>query len=248
MCYRSLLIHRAEVVYQQKNKLKSPAHFLGLIMQVFTYTPPSIPWLDIRYIDEDIIVINKPSGLLSNPGMAEHTFDSAVTRLQKRYRETILVHRLDCDTSGVMVFARTKQAESNLKTQFQNKETKKEYIAEILGQLTKKAGTIDLSLGKDEKKVPLQKPRKDGRKAVTHYQVIEERAENSLVKLTPETGRTHQLRVHMLALGHAILGDEFYASDKAKQMRNRLSLHAHKLTFSHPTSNKKMTFVSQHPF
>ncbi|RYV02226.1 RNA pseudouridine synthase [Shewanella sp. OPT22] len=217
-------------------------------MQFFTYTPPSVPWLDLRYIDEQVIIINKPSGLLSNPGMAEHTFDSAITRLQKVYPETILVHRLDCDTSGVMVFARTKQAESNLKTQFQNKETEKEYIAEIEGKLTKKSGTIDLSLGKDEKRIPLQKPRKDGRKAVTHYQIIEERSDNSLIKLTPETGRTHQLRVHMLALGHPILGDDFYATDCIKHKRHRLSLHAQKLSFTHPNTQKKMTFFSKHPF
>ncbi len=217
-------------------------------MQVFKYTPPSIPWLDIRYIDNDIIVINKPSGLLSNPGMAEHTYDCAVTRLQQLHPETILVHRLDCDTSGIMVFARTKQAESNLKTQFQNKVTQKEYIAEIIGHLTKSSGTIDLNLGKDEKRIPLQKPRKDGRKAITHYQVIEERADNSLMKLTPETGRTHQLRVHMLALGHPILGDDFYATEDVKSKRSRLSLHAQRLSFSHPSNQQKMTFFSWHPF
>ncbi|MBM7071242.1 RluA family pseudouridine synthase [Shewanella sp. 202IG2-18] len=217
-------------------------------MQVFIYTPPSVPWLDLRYIDEDIIIINKPSGLLSNPGMAEHTFDSAVTRLQELYPETILVHRLDCDTSGIMVFARTKQAESNLKTQFQNKETQKEYIAEIEGHLMKESGTIDLSLGKDEKRVPLQKPKKDGRKAVTHYQVLEERNDNTLIKLLPETGRTHQLRVHMLALGHPILGDEFYANKSVIAKRQRLSLHARKLSFTHPMTKEWMSFVSKHSF
>ena len=217
-------------------------------MKIFKYQPPAVPWLDIRYIDTHIIVVNKPSGLLSNPGMAAHTHDCLLTRLQQLYPETILVHRLDCDTSGIMVFARNKKAESNLKTQFQNKVTEKEYIAEINGSLIQKNGVIDLALGKDESNPPLQKPRKDGRQAVTHYQILQTRNDHSLIELKPETGRTHQLRVHMLALGHPILGDDFYADETAKNKRLRLSLHAQKLTFSHPSTQEKMTFISKHPF
>ena len=94
-------------------------------MQIFDYQPPAVPWLDIRYKDRDLIIINKPSGLLSNPGRAAHTFDCALTRLQSLYPETILVHRLDCATSGIMVVARNKKAESHLKTQFQDRQSKK---------------------------------------------------------------------------------------------------------------------------
>ena len=94
-------------------------------MQIFTYQPPTIPWLDLRYVDRDIIIINKPSGLLSNPGIADYTHDCALTRIQQRFKDAILVHRLDCSTSGVMVFARNKKAESNLKTQFKIEKHKK---------------------------------------------------------------------------------------------------------------------------
>ncbi|MBE8166794.1 MAG: RluA family pseudouridine synthase [Shewanella sp.] len=217
-------------------------------MQIFEYNPPSIPWLDIRYIDKDIIAINKPSGLLSNPGRAEHTFDCAITRLQKMYPEAILLHRLDCDTSGIMVFARNKKAESNIKTQFQDKLTKKEYIAEVDGLLEDKNGTIDLMIGPNKTRPPFQIPTEQGKKAVTHYQVLNEQQNSTLIKLMPETGRTHQLRVHMLALGHSILGDSFYGTTYIASLRNRLSLHAQRLTFSHPYTGKEMTFFSKHPF
>ncbi len=217
-------------------------------MKIFNYQPPAVPWLDIRHIDTHIIVVNKPSGLLSNPGMAAHTHDCLLTRLRRLYPETILVHRLDCDTSGIMVFARGKKAESDLKTQFQNKLTEKEYIAEIDGSPVKQSGAVNLSLGKDEHNPPLQKPRKDGRKAVTRYRVLEQRKDHCVIELRPETGRTHQLRVHMLALGHPILGDDFYAGETVKSKRKRLSLHAQKLVFSHPATREKMTFISKHPF
>ncbi|MCL1077018.1 RluA family pseudouridine synthase [Parashewanella spongiae] len=217
-------------------------------MQIFEYNPPLIPWLDIRYTDKDIIVINKSSGLLSNPGRATHTHDCAITRLQQLYPEAILLHRLDCDTSGIMVFARNKKAESSIKTQFQNKLTKKEYIAEVSGLLQSKIGTIDIRIGPDKSNPPFQIATELGKSAVTHYQVLNEQQGITLVKLMPETGRTHQLRVHMHELGHQILGDNFYGSPCIAGLRNRLSLHAQRLTFFHPYTGKEMTFFSKHPF
>ncbi|WP_394129810.1 RluA family pseudouridine synthase [Shewanella maritima] len=217
-------------------------------MQVFQYNPPSIPWLDIRYIDRDIIVINKPSGLLSNPGIAEVTHDCALTRLQALYPEVILVHRLDCDTSGVMVFARTKQAESHIKTQFQNRTTTKVYIAEVEGKLEQQHGQIALAIAPNKDKRPLQMINPDGKTAVTDFELIDHRVQSTLVKLTPQTGRTHQLRVHMLALGHCILGDQFYGDSQCVAASSRLRLHAQSLTIEHPYKNKPMTFHSRHPF
>ncbi|MFQ6370396.1 RluA family pseudouridine synthase [Shewanella sp. YIC-542] len=213
-------------------------------MQKFHYHPPVLPWLDIRYRDRDIIVINKPAGLLSNPGRAEATHDCALTRLQQRYPETLLVHRLDCATSGIMVFARSKKAESNLKTQFQERRNDKLYIAEVDGHMALEEGTVDLPLAADKEHPPLQKVDDDGRKAITHYRVLERRAHSTLVALQPETGRTHQLRVHMLALGHPILGDDFYGDEHIQQARPRLCLHAASLMFNHPWSGKEMHFVS----
>ncbi|KFZ37154.1 pseudouridine synthase [Shewanella mangrovi] len=217
-------------------------------MQIFEYHPPKLPWLDIRYIDRDVIVINKPSGLLSNPGRAEVTHDCALTRLQQLYPETILVHRLDCATSGIMVFARSKKAESHLKKQFQERHNDKLYIAELDGLLAQDQGTINLPLAADRDNPPLQKVDNAGKKAITHYRVLERRADSTLVSLQPETGRTHQLRVHMLALGHVILGDDFYGDERILHARPRLCLHAASLMFSHPWSNKEMHFVSMAGF
>lgn len=217
-------------------------------MQIFSYQPPSIPWLDILYYDRDIIIINKPSGLLSNPGIAEYTYDCALTRLQKHFKEAILVHRLDCATSGIMVFARNKKAESNLKTQFQNRQTQKVYIAEVTGCLLIKEGTIDFALTADKSQPPKQKISKDGKTALTHYRVLTAEKNKSLVELTPLTGRTHQLRVHMLAIGHPILGDDFYGNSNVIAASPRLQLHAQSLSFTHPYSGEIMTFSRKPPF
>jgi len=221
-------------------------------MQIFDYQPPAIPWLDIRYQDKDLIIINKPSGLLSNPGRAAHTFDCALTRLQQLYPEAILVHRLDCATSGIMVFARHKKAESHLKTQFQDRQNQKVYIAEVMGHVTQEQDIIDLAIAPDSEHPPYQKTLAKGeiggKNALTHYRVIERRTSSTLVELTPETGRTHQLRVHMLALGHPILGDTFYGDANVIKARSRLCLHAQSLRLTHPYSGKQLYFSSKHPF
>ncbi|MCE9686798.1 RluA family pseudouridine synthase [Shewanella sp. AS16] len=217
-------------------------------MQIFDYRPPAIPWLDLRYQDRDIIVINKPSGLLSNPGRAENTWDCALTRLQRLYPEAILVHRLDCATSGIMVFARNKRAESNLKTQFQDRQAAKCYIAEVQGQLPLDEGSIALAIAADRDNPPYQMVSPQGKSASTHYRVLERRDASCLVELQPQTGRTHQLRVHMLALGHPILGDEFYGDTEVIRARQRLCLHAQRLAFKHPYSGKWLSFDSKHPF
>jgi tRNA pseudouridine32 synthase / 23S rRNA pseudouridine746 synthase len=217
-------------------------------MQIFDYQPPSVPWLDIRHIDRDIIIINKPSGLLSNPGRAATTHDCALTRLQRLYPETILVHRLDCATSGIMVFARNKRAESRLKTQFQDRQSDKVYVAEVRGLVTEPCGDIALNLGPDKENPPYQRVTADGKVALTHYKVLAHRHDTTLMELTPHTGRTHQLRVHMLALGHPILGDEFYGDEDVIAARPRLCLHAERLTIAHPFSGKRLTFTSAHAF
>ena len=217
-------------------------------MQIFTYAPPSVPWIDLRYRDRDMLVINKPSGLLSNPGRAENTYDCALTRLLQRYPETILVHRLDCATSGIMVFALNKKAESNIKTQFQNRMSKKTYIAEVRGLLSQDQGVIELAMKADKTRPPLQEIAADGKASKTYYKVLERRENSTLVELKPVTGRTHQLRLHMLAIGHPILGDDFYGDKEVIAASNRLKLHAMSLSISHPFSGKEITFKSSHPF
>ena len=217
-------------------------------MHIFSYQPPSIPWLDIRHVDKDIIVINKPSGLLSNPGRAPETHDCAISRVIERYSDAILVHRLDCDTSGILIFARNKKAESHLKTQFQNREAKKVYIAEVAGHVSPLSGQIDLALGPIADNPPFQQVSAQGKVAITDYQVLKHRDNSTLIELCPHTGRTHQLRVHMLALGHPILGDTFYADTAAINASPRLKLHAKSLSITHPYKLTQLTFVSPEHF
>ncbi|MCL1043499.1 RluA family pseudouridine synthase [Shewanella marisflavi] len=217
-------------------------------MKIFSYQPPAIPWLDIRYQDRDIVILNKPSGLLSNPGRAEETHDCAINRLLQRFPEAILVHRLDCATSGIMVFALNKKAESNLKTQFQNRTTEKYYVAEVQGIMAQDSGKITLAMKADSEQPPLQKIAEDGKPATTYFEVLERRSNSTLVKLKPITGRTHQLRLHMKALGHTILGDDFYGDETVIAATPRLHLHAEHLGITHPYKQKRLSFYSRHPF
>lgn len=217
-------------------------------MKIFNYQPPAIPWLDIRYQDRDIVVLNKPAGLLSNPGRAENTFDCAINRLLQRFPDAILVHRLDCATSGIMVFALNKKAESNIKTQFQNRMTEKYYVAEVDGIMIQDTGKIELAMKADTTQPPLQMIAADGKAATTYFEVLARRENSTLVKLKPITGRTHQLRLHMKAIGHTILGDDFYGNAAVINASPRLCLHAEHLKITHPFHQGDMQFYSKHPF
>ncbi|MEH6400557.1 MULTISPECIES: bifunctional tRNA pseudouridine(32) synthase/23S rRNA pseudouridine(746) synthase RluA [Pantoea] len=208
------------------------------------YNPPREPWLHILYQDAHIMVVNKPSGLLSVPGRLDEHKDSVMTRVQRDFPQAESVHRLDMATSGVMVVALTKAAERELKRQFREREPSKTYVACICGHPAKEEGLVDLPLICDWPNRPKQMVCfETGKAAQTEYQVLEYRADNSArVSLKPITGRSHQLRVHMLALGHPILGDNFYAHPEAKAMAPRLLLHAESLTITHPAFGNAMTF------
>ncbi|MDF0533920.1 bifunctional tRNA pseudouridine(32) synthase/23S rRNA pseudouridine(746) synthase RluA [Shewanella yunxiaonensis] len=217
-------------------------------MSDFTYNPPRLPWLDILYQDRDIIVINKPSGLLSVPGRAAEHYDSVFSRVLQLHPQAQVVHRLDMATSGLIVLALRRNAERELKRQFQDRETHKIYYARIAGRLEHN-GTVDLPLICDWPNRPRQKVDYEiGKPSVTHYEVISYGQRSTLVKLTPITGRSHQLRVHMMSLGHPILGDGFYADADTKALAPRLLLHAAQLSFKHPYSGEVMTFNSPVPF
>ncbi|WP_114192696.1 bifunctional tRNA pseudouridine(32) synthase/23S rRNA pseudouridine(746) synthase RluA [Edaphovirga cremea] len=214
------------------------------------YNPPLEPWLHILYQDEHIMVVNKPSGLLSVPGRALEHKDSVMTRVQRDFPQAESVHRLDMATSGVIAVALTKAAERELKRQFREREPKKSYIARVWGHIEKDEGVIDLPLICDWPNRPKQKVcYETGKAAQTDYLVLE-RAEDgtSRVKLTPITGRSHQLRVHMLALGHPILGDNFYAHPEARARAPRLLLHAQELMIIHPKFGKPMHFRCEADF
>lgn len=214
------------------------------------YNPPIEPWLYILYQDQHIMVVNKPSGLLSVPGrMPEHN-DSIMSRIQQHYPQAESVHRLDMATSGVMVVALNKIAERELKRQFRERLTEKVYIAQVWGHPNFDEGLIDLPLICDWPNRPKQKICfNTGKSAQTKYQVLSrEKNNSSRIKLMPITGRSHQLRVHMQALGHPILGDRFYAHEQARVAADRLQLHAQQLTIFHPEFSNSITFRCREDF
>lgn len=217
--------------------------------QPFTYTPPTEPWLDVLYQDKDLIALNKPSGLLTNPGRGEHLSDCLLSRVQQQYPLAQLVHRLDMATSGIVVIALRRKAEAALKQQFADRVVKKRYLAMVWGQLQQTEGTIELPLIADQQQPPKQKVcRKNGKPAVTHYRVIQQMSDRALIELKPVTGRSHQLRVHMLALGHPILGDAFYAPAEVLQASPRLMLHAASLQLHQPYHGNVLHFFADTDF
>jgi len=167
-----------------------------------------------------------------------------MTRIQRDYPQAESVHRLDMATSGVIVVALHKAAERELKRQFREREPQKSYMARVWGHPQPETGLVDLPLICDWPNRPKQKVCfETGKAAQTEYEVLEYASDNSArVRLKPITGRSHQLRVHMLALGHPILGDNFYAHEEARAMASRLQLHAEMLTITHPEYQTPMTF------
>lgn len=213
----------------------------------FAYDPPTGP-LSILHEDAAILVVDKPAGLLTVPGKLENRQDCLITRLQASHWDALTVHRLDCDTSGVIIFARTKQAQGFLGQEFEQRRAQKTYVARLAGRLQPDSGTVDLPLGSDWDYRPRQKVDHDhGRPAVTDWQVIDRTETETRVRLTPHTGRSHQLRVHMLTLGHPILGDQIYAP-QTLAAHKRLMLHAESLSLHHPTTGRRMTFSAPVPF
>ena len=212
----------------------------------FAYDPPDTP-LDILYEDAAVIVIDKPAGLLSVPGKLENRHDCLISRLQALRWNALVVHRLDCDTSGVIIFARTKQAQGFLGQEFEQRRAQKTYIARLQGPLAPDQGRVDLPLASDWAYRPRQKVDPDGKPALTDWQVLDRSATETRVRLTPHTGRSHQLRVHMLSLGHPILGDQIYAAETTST-HPRLMLHAESLSLHHPVTGERVTFNAPVPF
>lgn len=213
----------------------------------FTYAPPAdAP--RIIHADHEILVVDKPSGLLSVPGRGPEKEDCLIARLRGAFPTVLLVHRLDLDTSGVMVFALTPHAQRNLSRQFEERRTKKAYVARVDGHLQPKSGRVDLPLIVDWPNRPRQKvDHEHGRQAQTDWRVIKAGEQETRVRLFPVTGRSHQLRVHMLHTGHVILGDPLYASGQAAD-HPRLMLHAESLRLKHPDSGIPMSFRAEVPF
>lgn len=214
----------------------------------FIYAPSDAP-IEILHEDEALLIVNKPSGLLSVPGRLDEHKDSLETRLRAIYPDTLLVHRLDVPTSGVMVFARTKAAQRHIGMQFEKRQTRKTYVARVWGHVTEDSGHIDLPLIVDWPIKPRQKVcHETGKPSQTDWVVLDREVDATRVRLHPTTGRTHQLRVHMMAIGHPILGDRFYANDEALVATDRLQLHAEELVLRHPNGGAEMVFRSEVPF
>jgi len=225
----------------------------------FIYQPPMEPYLEIVFQDEDIVVLNKSSGLLSVPGRLPEHQDCLQNRVQRVLPTATIVHRLDMATSGIIIMALNKPAHVNISRQFEQRKTSKSYIARVFGHVKDHEGSVNLPLICDWPNRPKQKvDHENGKQSLTHYQVLSYREqkstekniedESTLVELTPITGRSHQLRVHMLALGHPILGDRLYAHEKALRLSSRLQLHARNLSLAHPVTGERLTFVAPCPF
>lgn len=216
-------------------------------MSEFIYAPPQVP-LTILHADDDIVVADKPAGLLSVPGRGSERADCLIARLRAEFPTVLLVHRLDLDTSGVIVFALTGQAQVHLGRQFENRRTQKRYVAMVSGHPSEAKGRVDLPLIVDWPNRPRQKVcHETGRPAQTDWRVLRQEGPNARLRLRPITGRSHQLRVHMLAIGHPILGDPLYATGTALA-HPRLMLHAQSLRLRHPDGGKGLTISAPVPF
>jgi tRNA pseudouridine32 synthase/23S rRNA pseudouridine746 synthase len=218
------------------------------------YSPSIKPYLDILFEDKDILVVNKQSGLLSVAGKAEELRDCVEYRARMEFGWITAAHRLDMDTSGIMVLARNKPALANISQQFEKRQTTKTYIAVVYGLVVDDEGEVNLPIRCDWPNRPKQMVCLDkGRAALTRYKVLE-RSKNisgeniSRIKFSPVTGRTHQLRVHAHAMGHPILGDPIYADGAAKSMATRLQLHATSLGLKHPVTGDELSFKNSSPF
>ncbi|TCH64750.1 RluA family pseudouridine synthase [Acinetobacter sp. ANC 4862] len=204
------------------------------------------------HCDEDFMVIHKPAGVLTVPGKTEDLQDCVINRLLKIEPKTLLIHRLDRDTSGILVFGLTKWGQKTISRQFQERQTEKTYQAVVAGHLEGE-GTVDVPVIYDPEHPPLHIAAPDHNKpALTHWQAIEhfeiQGQTVTRVKLTPVTGRSHQLRVHMQYLGHPIVGDTLYATPEQQQLIPRLCLHAEHLSFYHPQTEERVEFYYPVPF
>jgi tRNA pseudouridine32 synthase/23S rRNA pseudouridine746 synthase len=205
--------------------------------------------LTVLHADDAIVVVDKPSGLLSVPAKPPGPQDCLLARMEADWPGARLVHRLDRDTSGIMVFARSARAQRHLNWQFERRQVVKRYVARVEGEVAGEAGRVDLPLICDWPNRPLQMVcHARGKASVTDWEVIGREPGATRLRLRPLTGRSHQLRVHLKAMGHAILGDPFYAGAAALAAADRLQLHAESLGFRHPIGGARAEYLAAVPF
>lgn len=211
--------------------------------------PHSQEEIRILYQDEDLLLIRKPDLLLSIPGRHPLNKDCLITRLQQDFPSASIVHRLDLDTSGIMVIPLNKPTHAHISRQFQERIVQKSYIAVVYGIVENDSGEIDLPIITDWENRPLQMIcRERGKSALTRFEVLERGKDRTRMLLKPVTGRSHQLRIHMRELGHPILGCDMYAHPEALAMAPRMLLHATTLAFEHPATGKWLAGECQPDF
>jgi tRNA pseudouridine32 synthase/23S rRNA pseudouridine746 synthase len=206
---------------------------------------------EVVHVDGGVLVVNKPAGLLTQPGRGPHLADSLATRALAVFDDALIVHRLDMATSGLIVLARGREAHAALSRAFRDRRVQKHYVAVVDGVVAADAGEIDAPLAADWPRRPLQKvDAANGKPSRTLYRVIGRDAVRGTTRLalTPVTGRSHQLRVHLQALGHPILGDALYGGERVQGAAARLLLHATDLRFQHPGDGRELSFHSDEPF
>ncbi|MEM7662821.1 MAG: RluA family pseudouridine synthase [Pseudomonadota bacterium] len=212
------------------------------------YLPPGGP-IAIHFLDKHLAVVEKPAGLLSVPGRGPEKADCLMLRLHAELPDALNVHRLDMETSGLIVVARDKQTQRRLSQAFENRDVTKTYEALVAGKMPDEQGTVELPLIADWPNRPRQKvDQSNGKPSFTAWQVVDRYGDSCRVLLHPKTGRSHQLRVHLDAIGHPILGDSLYGSDESRSAASRLMLHAVSLAFSHPHTGEEIRIKSATPF
>ena len=201
--------------------------------------PHSKEEIRILYQDADLLLVRKPDLLLSVPGRHPLNKDCLITRLQEDFPSATIVHRLDLDTSGIMVIPLNKPAHANISRQFQERKVAKTYTAVVFGQVADDTGQVDLPIARDWENRPRQIIcHERGKNALTLFEVVSRDSDRTRMLLKPVTGRSHQLRIHMRELGHPILGCDMYAHKEALAMAPRLMLHATRLGFKHPNTGQ----------
>ncbi len=207
---------------------------------------PGMIELNLLHVDEALLVVNKPAGLLSVPGKGEGSLHNLTTALRHRFPEAQVVHRLDQATSGLMLFARHAAAQRQLSMAFEQRQVDKEYLAVVTGWVAGEEGVIEAPLAADWPRRPRQKvDLETGKPSTTRWRVLHRDITGTRLLLEPLTGRSHQLRVHLLSIGHPIVGDTLYGEPSAP---GRLLLHATRLGLQHPVTQAELVFQCPAPF
>jgi len=220
-------------------------------MSEFIYQPPPHQGLTVLHVSKQLIILEKPAGLLTVPGRGDDRADCLLSRVQAEFPDAMTVHRLDLATSGIVVMGRGPKYQRELSILFQDRKVEKRYVALVDGLLASEAGEVNQPLIVDWPNRPRQKIDYDiGRPSQTRYRLLERNESDnfSRVELEPVTGRSHQLRVHMEYLGHPILGDDLYGTPQSQTRTDRLMLHACSIEFDHPATGKRLSITSSAPF